>query len=180
MAYTDPTVNYGWDLPDVAADSGSWGGGLNDIIDDIDTQLGLVSDVADAALPLAGGTMTGHQSQFTQSMATAAIATGSGTKTLDLEVAQAWVQTGTLSGAVVFDIVNVVAPTGEFDAIILSTVNAGNASSVSYKLEGVGKSVKWQDGAAPTYTTDGEDIIVLFTADAWVSVYGVHAIADPS
>lgn len=53
------TTNYGWTKPEVGGSSGSWGGKLNADLDDIDAELQAVSDVADAAMPKAGGTFTG-------------------------------------------------------------------------------------------------------------------------
>src|SRR5689334_22255432 len=53
------TTNYAWTKPAVGADSGSWGGLLNADLDAIDSTVFSISGVASAALPLAGGTMTG-------------------------------------------------------------------------------------------------------------------------
>jgi hypothetical protein len=53
------TTNYGYVKPEVGASNDTWGGKLNSDLDDIDADLKAVSDVADAALPKAGGTMTG-------------------------------------------------------------------------------------------------------------------------
>ncbi len=53
------TTNYAWTKPAVGADSGSWGGLLNADLDAIDATVFSISGVAGAALPLAGGTMTG-------------------------------------------------------------------------------------------------------------------------
>lgn len=54
-----PTLNYGWDKPSVGGDANSWGAGLNGSLDGIDSTVFSVSGVANAALPKAGGTMTG-------------------------------------------------------------------------------------------------------------------------
>lgn len=53
------TTNYGWTKPTVGADENTWGGLINGDLDSIDTDLKAVSDVADGAVPKAGGTMTG-------------------------------------------------------------------------------------------------------------------------
>lgn len=71
MATNDPTTNYEFELPDVGSDAGSWGTMLNTIfgaeagdagigaLGGLDAIIKGVSDVADSALPLDGGTMTG-------------------------------------------------------------------------------------------------------------------------
>lgn len=53
------TANFGWTKPTVGGDTGAWGGILNTMADDIDTDLDLVKTTADAALPSANGTQTG-------------------------------------------------------------------------------------------------------------------------
>lgn len=64
MATQDPTVNYAWNLPLVGGDVGAWGAMLNAILGDdatgVDAIVKGVSNVANAALPKAGGTMTGN------------------------------------------------------------------------------------------------------------------------
>lgn len=53
------TVNYGWTKPVVGGDTDAWGGELNSDLDGIDSTVFAVSGVANAALPLAGGILTG-------------------------------------------------------------------------------------------------------------------------
>jgi hypothetical protein len=53
------TTNYGWAYPTVNADADTWGTTINATIQAVDTQVKAVSDVANAALPKAGGTLTG-------------------------------------------------------------------------------------------------------------------------
>jgi hypothetical protein len=53
------TTNYGLTKPTVGASENTWGDSLNTDMDLIDTQMKASADVAAAALPKAGGTMTG-------------------------------------------------------------------------------------------------------------------------
>jgi hypothetical protein len=54
------TTNYGLTKPEVGASTDTWGAKLNANLDTLDEELKDVSDVADGALPKAGGTMTGN------------------------------------------------------------------------------------------------------------------------
>jgi hypothetical protein len=185
MATNDPSTNYTWDLPNVSGDTGSWGALLNDILSKdvtgIDAILFAVSEVADAALPVDGSApMAGHLDVQTSSSAGGVIASGSGTKTLDLAVANFWNQSGTMSGAVTFDIVNVQGASGEFEAIVLRLVNPGAASSITWKVEGGANNILWADGTAPTFTVSGTDVIVLFTYNGGTNWIGVQAVAGAS
>lgn len=53
------TTNYTYTKPEVGASEDTWGTKLNQNWDDLDADLKAVSDVANAALPKAGGTVTG-------------------------------------------------------------------------------------------------------------------------
>ena len=57
------TTIFGWATPTVGGDNNAWGGALNDMFEQMDTDVGAIKDTADAAtpaaLPLAGGTLTG-------------------------------------------------------------------------------------------------------------------------
>lgn len=53
------TLNFSWTYPTVGADLDTWGGVLNQAFIDIDADVWAIKGTADAALPKAGGTMTG-------------------------------------------------------------------------------------------------------------------------
>lgn len=176
----DPTTNFGWDLPDVAGDSGAWGTLLNTIFNDIDDELNTAKTTANAALPKGGGAMTGHLDLLTSHATGAQVSGGSGTKTIDLSAANYYRVTTGLSGAVNIDLVNGQSSSPDFEAVIIQLKNAGAASSITFKVEGVIENILWQDGVDPTWTTAGDDVIVLFTYNGWGTVIGVVACQDPS
>lgn len=149
------TENYDWNLPTVGGDNGAWGTELNETIEAIDAELKSVSDVADAALPKAGGVMSGRLDSKTSSMARVDKGSVSGSVSLDLAVANYF--TMTLTGATTLTFTNV--PTGTFaTAMILRIVNGG--ALVTWPA-----SVDWPSATTPTLTAAGTDLVALITDD---------------
>jgi hypothetical protein len=164
MTTQDPTTNYGWDLPTDGGSSGSWGTMLNSIIGDdatgIDAVLQAVSDVADAALPVAGGTMTGELVTLTQTFTYSNAGNITGTAALDLDVANFFY--ATVTGDVVISLSNV--PSGKAVFGILEITNGG-AHATTFA-----SAWKWAGGTAPTLTTSGVDVISFYTRDGGTTV----------
>lgn len=156
------TANYGWTKPTVGGDGGAWGGILNTLFDDIDADLNTlaatvssVSTVASAALPKAGGEMTGEIDVLTARAHVEALGNITGTQALDLDVGNAF--TATVTGAVTVSISN--APGGtHFVSVFLKVTNPGT----NLTLPG---TIEWAGGAAPTFTVSGTDNIMLTSYD---------------
>ena len=163
----DPTTNFGWDVPDVGGDNGAWGGVLNTVFDNIDTELNTtntnvttVTTTANAALPVAGGTMTGELDILTAKNTRVDLGNISTTATLDFDAANAW--TATVTGTVTIALSNV--PTGTFMVGGVVKLINGGSSTVTWPA-----AFEWEGGTAPTLTTSGTDLIAFVTLDAGTS-----------
>lgn len=150
------TDNFEWQLPEVDGDEGTWGDVLNAALAEIDTDLQAVKDTADAALPLAGGTMDGPLNLKTSTIASSHKGPVSGAVTLDLE--EAGYFTATITGATAFIFDNVA--TGEFASGFILMLSNGGSALVTWPA-----GVQWPLGVVPTLTVDGVDCLVFLTHD---------------
>lgn len=174
MATQDPTTNYSWDLP-ANGDSG-WGTTLNSIIGDdstgIDAVVKAVSDVADAALPVAGGTMTGPLKTLEVNDTVVNQGSVSGAVTLDLETGNVFYMT--TSGNITS--ITISNPPGSgTGAFVVIEITAGGSHTVTW-----GASYEWPSGSAPTQTVSGTDTYVVYTYDGGTTWRGARVIADVS
>lgn len=174
MATQDPTTNYSWNLPTVAGSSGAWGTTLNSILGDdstgIDAVVKAISVVANAALPVAGGTMTGELVTLTQTFTESALGNIITTQALDLDAANAF--TATVTGAVTLSFSNVPA-TGQYVFVVFEITNGG--SDVTWPA-----SVAWPGGSPPTLTASGVDLVTLYTRDGGTTWRGTLAQENSS
>lgn len=149
MATQDPTVNYTWNLPTVGGDAGNWGTMLNTILGDdstgIDAVVKAVSVIANAALPKAGGTMTGRIDVKNEAYTAVNLgATLSGTVTCDLSLGNFFYGTQTNGITIAFSNI----PTGAVPVIIEITQSGGTFT------------ITWPSG-----TTFGQDSLKTFVAN---------------
>lgn len=127
------TTNYGVNLPTVGADDASWGQENNDTHQAWDTNIKAVSNVANAALPKAGGLLTGALT-FAAGIATQ-ILTNLGIGGIDTPWVTTWIPTlsagsGTITtAAVAFSKYKVVGKTVHWKAEINITA-AGTGAGV--------------------------------------------------
>lgn len=165
------TANYGWTKPAVGGDTGAWGGLLNTDLDGIDTQVKATDTIAQAALPKAGGVMSGRLDGKTATLALSALGNISGNP-VNLNCATASYFTATVTGAVTFAFTNVPGVANTVFGIILRITNGGSAA-VSWPA-----SVKWPSGAAPALTVAGVDMLTLITDDGGTTWRGFVLAKD--
>jgi hypothetical protein len=164
------TPNYALTKPEDGASNDTWGTKTNANWDTLDTAVKAVSDVADAALPKAGGAMTGRMDALTSTLARSDMGTGNGAKSLNCAVAQ-WFKF-TANGNTSFSFLNVPAPAGTAFGVIVELTNGG-AYVITWPA-----SVKWQNGAAPALTAAGKDILVLMTSDGGTTWFAAMSMKD--
>lgn len=150
------TTNYSWTKPTVGGDVGAWGTELNGSLDGIDTQMKTTDNKAAAALPMAGGAMTGRADLKTATYARVDKGSINGAQSLDLSAAQAF--TATATGAITWSVANLPAGTWAF-GFSLKLTNGGTGAQTWPT------GTVWQGGTAPTLTAAGTDLIVFITYD---------------
>lgn len=173
MAVQDPTTNYTWELPNNGGDSGAWGNQLRTLIGDdatgIDAVVKAVSVVADAALPKAGGSMTGEIDVLTERFLAVNLGNLTGTITMDLDVGNCFY--GTVTGNTTFAFSNVPS-TGDFVFVTIEITNGGaSATDPAWPA-----AVNWPGGSPPALTVTGVDVITMYTRDGgttWNAAVGM-------
>jgi len=174
MATQDPTDNYNWNLPDVAGDVGAWGALLNAIIGDdvtgIDAVLQAVSDVADAALPLAGGVLTGEVTVKTDKYDVVDSGNLTGAVTFDLSAARFFY--GTVTGDVTSITFSNTPATGKAVFVVLEITNGGS-QTITWP-----SSIKWPGNIEPTLTSSGVDVLSFYTRDGGTTWRGALTQED--
>lgn len=179
MAINDPTTNFGWNLPNVGGDTDAWGDILNELIggdgvggndEGIDKVLGDVKTTADAALPKAGGVMTGRVDMHSAAWDLVDLGSISSPTDLDLALGNFFYATVT-GGSFGFTFSNVPADAVFF---VLELTNGG-AGTILWPA-----AVKWPGGTAPTLQASGVDVLVFYTRDGGTTIRGALAMADSS
>lgn len=164
------TTEFGWTYPD-EGDS-NWDATLNTLFEAIDTDLDTVKDTADAALPVAGGTMTGPLKVLEVNDTVVNKGSVSGAVTLDLEAGNVFYLTtsGNITSITVSN-----PPTSGTGAFVVVEITAGGSHTVAW-----GASYEWPSGTAPTQTVSGKDVYVIYTRDGGTTWTGRRVIEDAS
>ena len=155
---------------------------------DVATRDGVLTSTtttANAALPKAGGTMTG-ETIFADQLATKPLlkdyaesvsAIGTKTTAFDIDFEDGNVQSVTLSGSGTFNIgiVNALASHSNSITLIMTNPGAVTLTLLAGANGGGGNVVKWGGGTAPTWTASGVDVLTLTTFDGGTNFYGFQA-----
>ena len=158
------TPNFGWIEPIDGGSAGTWGTLLNDIFDAQDTDLQAVKDTADAALPKAGGVMTGQIEVKTERYATVAKGNLSGAVTMDFSAGS--FQRGTVTGNVTSVTFTNFPASGKVGYLTLELTNGG-AHTITWP-----GAVKWDGDGVPTLRAAGVDVLVFYSRDNGVTIRG--------
>ena len=180
------TPNFGWTLPVVAGSTNIWGTIVNDMLGDpgsvvpnIDADLQTVKDTADAttivanaALPRAGGIMTGLLEEHSATLKTVDLAAASGSVAMNLALANFFLAQPVAATATQYVFSNVPA-IADVASIVFLQVLAGGASIVTWDA-----AIIWPSAIIPALSTLGTDIVGLVTPDQGTTWYGSLAQRD--
>ncbi len=150
-------------MPTVGGSPGTWGQELNDLFDDdIEGEVSGVKTTADAALPKAGGTMTGELKILTEVLTLINSGNLTGAIAFDMDTAEYFY--GTVTGNVTGITFNNLVASGSVEFFTLELLNGG-AFTITWPA-----AVVWDGGIEPTLQTAGTDVIIFWTRDGGTTV----------
>lgn len=154
------TANYEWGKPDVGGSNGTWGTELNTVFDEIDADLAAAEATADAALPKAGGVLTGRVDAHSATMKRVDLGATTGATSCDLAEGQCF--TLTPSGNTTLAFTN--KPSGTFMYGVVFRITGG-FGKITWPTGTV-----WANGSVPNLSTgSGIDLIAMVTDDNGVT-----------
>lgn len=162
------TSNFSWIKPVDGGSGGTWGSILNTLFDDADSDLNSVKTTADAALPKAGGAMSGELEIKTECHAGNDLSNISGATTINLSTAN--FHFGTVTGDATFSFSNWPS-SGKAKFVSLELTNGGS-QAITWP-----GAVVWDGDSAPTLQSSGVDVIVFYSRDGGSTIRGMHSFS---
>ena len=154
---------FGWTMPTVGGSPGTWGQELNDLFDnDIEGDVSTIKTTADAALPVAGGTMTGELKILTETLTLVNSGNLTGAIAFDMDTAEYFY--GTVTGNVTGITFNNLVASGSVEFFTLELLN-GAAFTITWPA-----AIVWDGGIEPTLQAAGTDVIVFWTRDGGTTI----------
>ena len=164
---------FSWPMPTVGGSPGTWGQELNDLFDDnIETTVSAIKTTADAALPIAGGTLTGELKILTEILTLVNGGNLTGAIAFDLDAAE--YHYGTVTGNITGITFNNLVASGSVEYFTLELTNGG-AFTVAWPA-----AVVWDGGVEPTLQTAGVDVIIFWTRDGGTTIRASQAYSAAS
>ena len=158
MGFTG-TTNYSWQIPNQGEQANVWGTNTLTYMNAVDANVKTIDTTASAALPKAGGSMTGLANQFTETVKLVAKGAVAGAQSLDLSTAQYF--TITQTAPITFSFTNPPATASAAFPLMIRLTNGGTGGQPVWPA-----SVKWPSGTAPVFTTTGVDLVAFISDDA--------------
>jgi len=164
---------FGWTMPTVGGSPGTWGQELNDMFDDdIEGTVNTVKTTADAALPIAGGTLTGELKILTEVLTIVNSGSLTGAIAFDMDTAEYFY--GTVTGNVTGITFSNIVASGSVEFFTLELTNGG-AFTITWPA-----AVKFDGGVEPTLQSAGVDVIVFWSRDGGTTIRAVQSYSAAS
>lgn len=171
---TTPTTNYNFGKPTVGGSVDAWGAELNDALDDIDSTIKTAGEdkadaaqaTADAALPKAGGVMTGRLDEFTGTIQFNNLTGVTGAQALDLALGN--YHRVALTGNPTFSFTNVPSVSGALLVLIVDLTNAAGRT-----ITWPASVTEWVQGSQPA-VSNAHDVYAFMSVDGGTNWQGAR------
>ena len=176
---TTPTTNYSIGKPTVGGSVDAWGTELNTALDLVDTEIKNREDeataaqaTADAALPKAGGVMTGRTDEHSATLVFNNLTGVTGAQDLDMDLGN--YHRVALTGDPTFTFTNIPGVSGSVDVLIVDLTNAAGRT-----ITWPASVTEWAEGAQPV-SSNAHDVYTFISVDGGTNWQGARIMRNLS